>query len=249
MVEINKIPELQTEVKQGIIPIGFIERLIQETNDLKEKLTSLNNFIGSTTYNELDAMDKEDLLEQNLIMKELQSVLIKRLNKNLIKYSYPSTADLPNTCKWKDTNWDLELKRAIKEGYSYITTPEGYYYRINSEDSVTDVPLMVITYSNETTTKLEDVKINTLSSQTITPEYIENLIKKEKYHIVSDRLTICVLTLENNFEVTGESSCLTPENFNKEMGEKVSRNNAKQKIWQFEGYLLKQRDYERSGEL
>ena len=54
-------------------------------------------------------------------------------------------------------------------------------------------------------------------------------------------LTFCVLTLENGFTVTGESACASPENFNAEIGRKIARENAVNKIWMLEGYLLKQK--------
>lgn len=57
----------------------------------------------------------------------------------------------------------------------------------------------------------------------------------------TDLLTICVLTLHNGFTVTGESACASPENFDYEIGRKIARQNAEQKIWMLEGYLLKQR--------
>lgn len=53
-------------------------------------------------------------------------------------------------------------------------------------------------------------------------------------------LTFCVLVLKNGFTVTGESACASPENFDKELGRKIARNNAVNKIWALEGYLLKQ---------
>jgi hypothetical protein len=53
-------------------------------------------------------------------------------------------------------------------------------------------------------------------------------------------LTFCVLVLENGFTVTGESACASPENFDAEIGLKIAYENARQKIWQLEGYLLKQ---------
>ncbi len=53
-------------------------------------------------------------------------------------------------------------------------------------------------------------------------------------------LTFCVLVLQNGFTVTGESACASPENFDAEIGRKVARQNAEQKIWMLEGYLLKQ---------
>ena len=52
-------------------------------------------------------------------------------------------------------------------------------------------------------------------------------------------LTICVLTLRNGFTVTGESACASPENFNAEIGEKIARQNAIDKIWPLMGYELR----------
>lgn len=55
-----------------------------------------------------------------------------------------------------------------------------------------------------------------------------------------DLLTFCVLVLRNGFTVTGESACASPENFNAEIGRKIARENAEQKIWPLMGYHLKQ---------
>ncbi len=52
-------------------------------------------------------------------------------------------------------------------------------------------------------------------------------------------LTFCVIVLRNGFTVTGESACASPENFDAEIGRKVARQNAVQKIWPLMGYELK----------
>lgn len=57
-------------------------------------------------------------------------------------------------------------------------------------------------------------------------------------------LTFCVLVLKNGFTVTGESACASPENFDAEIGRKIARANAEQKIWPLMGYELKQRLHE-----
>lgn len=54
-------------------------------------------------------------------------------------------------------------------------------------------------------------------------------------------LTFCVLVLKNGFTVTGESACASPENFNAEIGRKIARQNAVEKIWMLEGYLLREK--------
>jgi hypothetical protein len=54
-------------------------------------------------------------------------------------------------------------------------------------------------------------------------------------------LTFCVLILRNGFVVTGESACASPDNFDAEIGRKVAKENAREKIWALEAYLLKER--------
>jgi hypothetical protein len=54
-------------------------------------------------------------------------------------------------------------------------------------------------------------------------------------------LTFCVLTLRNGFTVTGESACASPENFDAEVGRKVARANAVNKVWPLLGYALKEK--------
>lgn len=61
-----------------------------------------------------------------------------------------------------------------------------------------------------------------------------------------DLLTFCVLVLRNGFTVTGESACASPENFDADIGRKVARANAVNKIWPLMGYELKTRLNERS---
>ena len=52
-------------------------------------------------------------------------------------------------------------------------------------------------------------------------------------------LTFCVLVLRNGFTVTGESACASPENFDAEIGRKIARKNAFDKIWPLMGYELR----------
>ena len=88
----------------------------------------------------------------------------------------------------------------------------------------------------------KEIQAKGLNAPRLNPEHIENTIKEEHYHIVPNTtLTICVLTLKNGFTVTGESAAASKENFDEEIGRKIARDNAKNKIWALEGYLLKER--------
>ena len=52
-------------------------------------------------------------------------------------------------------------------------------------------------------------------------------------------LTFCVLVLRNGFTVTGESACASPENFDAEVGQKIARQNAVERVWPLMGYELR----------
>lgn len=81
-----------------------------------------------------------------------------------------------------------------------------------------------------------------LTAPRLTPVLIEAAIAGEAYHVFpGTQLTVCCLTLRNDFTVVGESACASPENFDAEIGRRIARENAKQKIWALEGYLLKER--------
>jgi len=52
-------------------------------------------------------------------------------------------------------------------------------------------------------------------------------------------LTFCILVMRNGFAVVGESACAAHENFNAEIGRKIAREDAINKIWPLMGYELK----------
>ena len=80
------------------------------------------------------------------------------------------------------------------------------------------------------------------SAHRLTPEKIEACIIGEDYHLFpGTTTTVCCLRLENRYTAIGESACVSPENFDEELGRKIARENAKQKIWALEGYLLRQK--------
>ena len=88
----------------------------------------------------------------------------------------------------------------------------------------------------------EEIQEKGLTAPRLTPDIIDSKIKERSFHVFGETcLTVCCLTLTNGFTVTGESACASPENFNAEIGEKIAFENARNKIWMLEGYLLKQK--------
>jgi hypothetical protein len=106
----------------------------------------------------------------------------------------------------------------------------------------------------------QEIRAKGLTAPRVTPADIEANIASEHYAQASDMfgvsvsvahpggenypqqlklLTFCVLVLRNGFTVTGESACASPENFDADVGRKIARQNAVQKIWPLMGYELK----------
>lgn len=81
-----------------------------------------------------------------------------------------------------------------------------------------------------------------LNAPRLNPDMIDGAIASEQYHVFpGTTMTVCALTLRNGYIVTGESAAASPENFDKEIGCKIARDNARNKIWALEGYLLRQK--------
>jgi hypothetical protein len=79
-----------------------------------------------------------------------------------------------------------------------------------------------------------------LNAPRLSPTIIAEQIVKEDYYVFPETtLTVCCLTLRNGFNVIGESASVSLENFDAEIGKRVARATAVQKIWALEGYLLR----------
>ena len=74
----------------------------------------------------------------------------------------------------------------------------------------------------------------------VTKTSLDNLVAESEvtYTNPVGTLTHCVITLPCGYTVTGESACVDPANYNKELGEKYALENAVENLWALEGYLL-----------
>ena len=90
---------------------------------------------------------------------------------------------------------------------------------------------------------IEDVQYFTAGDGAYGYQTRDEMVDVATYPEALNLLTFCVITLKNGFTVTGESACASPENFNEEIGQKIAYDNAVNKIWSLEGYLLKEQLY------
>jgi len=89
----------------------------------------------------------------------------------------------------------------------------------------------------------------------VTKELIESRIKSKYFFNLGDAVsnvcsvvdsdkirmslvTKCVLVLENGFVIVGHSACVDPNNYDESIGQSIAYENAVDKIWGLEGYVL-----------
>lgn len=91
----------------------------------------------------------------------------------------------------------------------------------------------------------EAIQAAGLNAPRLAPSDIDRVIVGETFTALpSGKCLICEVTLKNGFTVRGEACAVSKENFDLNIGMRVSREDARQKIWQLEGYLLQQRLYD-----
>jgi hypothetical protein len=75
----------------------------------------------------------------------------------------------------------------------------------------------------------------------VSMERLEGLVRTTEFHRPNDAstLTICTVTTKQGFSVVGESAAAAGPNFDPAIGMRIARQNALNKLWPHEGYLLR----------
>lgn len=85
-----------------------------------------------------------------------------------------------------------------------------------------------------------EIQAKGLNAPRLNPQMIDDTVVSEQYHVFpGTTMTVCALTLRNGFIVIGESASVSQANFDTDIGRKIARENARNKIWALEGYLLR----------
>jgi hypothetical protein len=89
---------------------------------------------------------------------------------------------------------------------------------------------------------LKEALENSPSPDRVTEEYMNSRIEDCSFTRISDgTMTICVINLDNGFQVIGKSACADPDNYNKDIGQKIAYDNAFRELWPLFGFLLKEK--------
>ena len=73
----------------------------------------------------------------------------------------------------------------------------------------------------------------------VTTTDMQQKTKKVEYFVVPETTTtLCFMHLHCGFLIIGKSACVDPAKFNQALGEKYAYEDAINKMWELEGYLL-----------
>jgi len=72
----------------------------------------------------------------------------------------------------------------------------------------------------------------------VTEEQVEEAIVKEEYTKLGTKMTACVMTLADGFEVVGLAGVVNASEYNFEIGSKFARAKAKDDVWRHLGSIL-----------
>lgn len=78
--------------------------------------------------------------------------------------------------------------------------------------------------------------------QTLSPEYVDAQIYKKEFVKVWDKTTVCLLTLNNWFEIVGISHVFNKENFDEQIWQQEAYNDAFNKAVEFIAFRFNDMD-------
>lgn len=99
---------------------------------------------------------------------------------------------------------------------------------------------MGIMSSEECERHFELLKEEKKNIPAITSEYVEWMIENSEMTVQTmyDRCTIVTCKLPNGFIIVESSTCVSPENYDEEMGINICLDKIFDKVWELEGYRL-----------
>jgi hypothetical protein len=79
---------------------------------------------------------------------------------------------------------------------------------------------------------------------TVTLNSMQDRVKRTTYTLMEGTTTtFCQLEMVNGYSVWGKSACVDPSKYNQGLGEKFAYEDAINKLWPLEGYLLAEELY------
>lgn len=129
-------------------------------------------------------------------------------------------------------------------------TSDGYIsFELHTEVNGTNITRSGMTNSEIFVEHFKKVEEEFKSvAPTITQEYIEAILAHSDITVdtVFDKCTVVTCKLPNGFVIVESSACVSPENYDEEMGISICIDKIADKVWELEGYRLQEELYRNS---
>ena len=148
----------------------------------------------------------------------------------------------------------------INNGDKFVATKKTFLLNEGDVISVTDVNKYGVqfTYGDNHTVfmdcntfenhfeKVVEKKSERAKAPTVTSEHVQGIIDNSKFEIftVFDKCTVVACKLPNGFVIVESSACVSPENYNEELGAEICIDRIVDKVWELEGYKLQDEVHE-----
>lgn len=115
--------------------------------------------------------------------------------------------------------------KLVEEGYK-VRYQDGY--ESWSPKDVFERAYLELTVNPELRTK----------KPSISQKMVDDFIVAKEVSTLGDKVTVVRATLRNGFELVESSACVSPENYDEELGAKICMEKIKDKVWFLLGFLL-----------
>lgn len=78
----------------------------------------------------------------------------------------------------------------------------------------------------------------TIDKPSISQKMVDDFIADVQAATLGEKTTVVRVILRNGFEIVDASSCVSPENYSKELGTEICMKRIKEKVWMLLGFLL-----------
>lgn len=84
-------------------------------------------------------------------------------------------------------------------------------------------------------------------ANTVKKEHVEHLLNESEIMVatVFDKVTVVSVKLPNGFVITESSGAVSKENYDEEIGKEISLKKIEDKVWELEGYLLQDENWQK----
>lgn len=151
----------------------------------------------------------------------------KYIGTKLIEAQFAYRITEPDGAVWYTTNEGMGIHQAAKKDAGYQVKYQDGYTSWSPKEVFESAYLPLHVNSNLKTDR-----------PSISQQMVDEFIVEKHVTTMGDKCTVVRAVLRNGFEIVESSACVSPENYDEELGAKICMKKIKDKVWFLLGFLL-----------